>query len=118
MHGLCHRRRGAYWCIAPQEHQCICGKKAKQETCKKIRMARAKEAGEVTGFSPGGVCPFEVEGAELLIDRGLSEYELICPAAGNDASGVPVIFDRLRECTDARIVDVMESVNLTQDEQD
>ncbi|MES9902876.1 MAG: YbaK/EbsC family protein [Sedimenticola sp.] len=96
-----------YLAICPGDRR-ICSKKAKQETGTKIRMARVDETERVTGFKPGGVCPFGVEGAELLIDRGLSEYEVIYPAAGNDASGVPVTFERLCDITGARVVDVMD----------
>jgi len=86
----------------------ICNKKMKQSTGTKVRMARGDETEQVTGYRPGGVCPFGVEQAELLIDIGLAEYPLIYPAAGNDASGVPVTFDHLQAITGARPVDVME----------
>jgi prolyl-tRNA editing enzyme YbaK/EbsC (Cys-tRNA(Pro) deacylase) len=71
-------------------------------------MARGDETETVTGFRPGGVCPFGVEGVETLLDIGLAEYPLIYPAAGNDASGVPVTFEQLKRITGGRVVDVME----------
>jgi len=95
-----------YLVICPGDRR-ICSKKAKQEIGSKVRMANGDETEAATGFKPGGVCPFGVEGVEVLIDKGLAEYETIYPAAGNDASGVPMTFTQLQEITKARVVDVM-----------
>ncbi|TVT51582.1 MAG: YbaK/EbsC family protein, partial [Sedimenticola thiotaurini] len=67
----------------------VCSKKMKQAVGTKVRMARVDETEMVTGFKPGGVCPFGVMGVEILIDIGLSDYATIYPASGTDASGVP-----------------------------
>lgn len=96
-----------YLAVCPGDLR-VCSKKMKQATGTKVRMARGEETEQVTGYRPGGVCPFAVEQAELLIDIGLQRYPLIYPAAGNDASGVPVTFSRLLEITGARPVDIME----------
>jgi prolyl-tRNA editing enzyme YbaK/EbsC (Cys-tRNA(Pro) deacylase) len=48
-----------------------------------------------------------VEGLDILIDKRLADYETIYPAAGNDASGVPVTFTQLQAITQAQVVDVM-----------
>mgnify|MGYP006299388357 CR=1 FL=1 len=63
----------------------------------KTRMATAEETEEVTGFRPGGVCPFGTESVPIFIDEALSQYDIVYPAAGNDASGVPMSFDELVE---------------------
>ncbi|HOP29312.1 MAG TPA: YbaK/EbsC family protein [Spirochaetota bacterium] len=68
----------------------------------KARMATAEEVYESTGFRPGGVSPFGVTGIDILIDESLAEYETVYPSAGNDASGVPVTYDRLLEITGNR----------------
>jgi prolyl-tRNA editing enzyme YbaK/EbsC (Cys-tRNA(Pro) deacylase) len=86
----------------------VCSKKVKQAVGVKTRMARFEETESVTGFKPGGVCPFGVEGMEIFIDVGLAQYEIIYPAAGNDASGVPVDFESLKLIIGAREVDIME----------
>ncbi len=65
----------------------------------KVRMATPEETLKATGFNPGGVCPFGVEGITIFIDRGLQKYETIYPAAGTDSSGVPVGFDKLLAVT-------------------
>lgn len=73
----------------------------------KARMATADETYEITGFKPGGVCPFGVEGVDIFIDQGLEEYPTIYPAAGTDASGVPMSFSQLQAISNARVCDVM-----------
>ncbi len=95
-----------YLAICPGDRR-ICSKKAKLAIGSKVRMADADETEAATGFKPGGVCPFGLEDLEILIDKGLAVYETIYPAAGNDASGVPVTFTQLQTITKARVVDVM-----------
>ncbi|MBU1567414.1 MAG: YbaK/EbsC family protein [Proteobacteria bacterium] len=67
----------------------------------KHRMATHEETFAVTGFRPGGVCPFGLTGSgvEILLDVSLDEYETIYPAAGTDATGVPMSPARLVEVT-------------------
>lgn len=95
-----------YLAICPGDRR-ICTKKARQEIGSRVRMANSEEAETATGFKPGGVCPFGVKDIEILIDRRLSDYPTIYPAAGNDASGVPMTFEQLKAITGARAVDLM-----------
>jgi len=69
-------------------------------------MTDADETERVTGYRPGGVCPFALEGVEILLDRELELYPTIYPAAGTDATGVPLTFALLAEITGGRIVDL------------
>jgi prolyl-tRNA editing enzyme YbaK/EbsC (Cys-tRNA(Pro) deacylase) len=64
----------------------------KRATGVKHRMANAEETQTATGFRPGGVCPFGLDGSgiEILLDGSLDAYEIVYPAAGTDATGVPV----------------------------
>ncbi|WP_275098348.1 YbaK/EbsC family protein [Sedimenticola hydrogenitrophicus] len=101
-------KNGSFFLAVCPGDRRVCSKKMKNETGTKVRMARGDETETVTGFRPGGVCPFGVEGVETLLDIGLAEYPLIYPAAGNDASGVPVTFEQLKQITGGRVVDVME----------
>jgi prolyl-tRNA editing enzyme YbaK/EbsC (Cys-tRNA(Pro) deacylase) len=71
----------------------------------KSRMATAEETLAATGFRPGGVCPFGVEGIELLLDESLAAYGTLYPAAGTDSSGVPLDFETLKRITGGRLVD-------------
>ncbi len=74
----------------------------------KARMATAEETLAATGFSPGGVCPFGIQGFDIFVDESLRAYEAIYPAAGTDASGVPMTFELLLAVTGARVCDVSD----------
>lgn len=82
-------------------------KKLKAALGVKARLATVEETEAKTGFRPGGVCPFAIDHLPIFIDESLSRFETIYPAAGNDASGVPVSFSALRELVNAEICDVM-----------
>jgi prolyl-tRNA editing enzyme YbaK/EbsC (Cys-tRNA(Pro) deacylase) len=68
-------------------------------------MTGPEETERVTGYRPGGVCPFALDGVEILLDRELGQYETVYPAAGTDATGVPTTLDQLARITGGRIVD-------------
>jgi len=72
----------------------------------RVSMTDAEETERVTGYRPGGVCPFALEGVEILLDRELELYPTIYPAAGTDATGVPLTFSLLAEITGGRVVDL------------
>jgi len=95
-----------YLAVCPGDLR-ICNKKAKTIIGSRVRMAQASETLHETGFRPGGVCPFGLDNLEILIDQRLSGYATIYPAAGNDASGVPMTFSQLQAITGAKIVDIM-----------
>ena len=80
----------------------------KRATGAKHRMASAEETREVTGFLPGGVCPFGLADAPvaILLDASLDEYDTIYPAAGTDATGVPLSPAYLLEITGGVKVEV------------
>jgi prolyl-tRNA editing enzyme YbaK/EbsC (Cys-tRNA(Pro) deacylase) len=72
----------------------------------KVSMADADETERVTGFRPGGVCPFGLEGVEILLDRDLGGLGTVYPAAGTDATGVPTNLEQLAGITGGRVVDL------------
>jgi prolyl-tRNA editing enzyme YbaK/EbsC (Cys-tRNA(Pro) deacylase) len=72
----------------------------------KVSMTNADETERVTGFRPGGVCPFGLVGVEILLDRELGSLGIVYPAAGNDATGVPTTLEQLARITGGRIVDI------------
>jgi prolyl-tRNA editing enzyme YbaK/EbsC (Cys-tRNA(Pro) deacylase) len=76
-------------------------------------MASGEEAFAATGFGPGAVCPFGVDRTiSVFIDRSLSAYETIYPAAGTDSSGVPMSFDVLVAITGGIVGDFLTEVGL------
>ncbi|MFP4048844.1 MAG: YbaK/EbsC family protein [Desulfovermiculus sp.] len=93
--------------ILPGDKKLASGK-FKQVTGIKYRMATADEALEQTGFRIGGVCPFGVNGIQVFIDQGLGQFDLIYPAAGTDASGVPMHLDDLVRITNGRVCDIAQ----------
>jgi len=88
----------------------IVSSKLKQLIGKKSRMANDEETRNLTGFYPGGVCPFGITGVKIYIDKSLSEHETIYPAAGTDSSGVPMSFKKLLEITDGTLCNVTTKV--------
>lgn len=82
-------------------------RKLKQTFGVKARFANPEETEAITGFRPGGVSPFGLNGLSIFIDTSLQRFEIIYPAAGNDASGVPLSFTRLQQITNASVCDVM-----------
>ena len=74
----------------------------------KTRMARYEETVSATGFEPGGVCPFGIDGhIRILIDESLSQYPMIYPAAGTSGSGVPMTFEQLVSITGGQVGDFL-----------
>ena len=73
----------------------------------KVSMTTAEETERVTGFRPGGVCPFALDGVEILLDRELGRYESVFPAAGTDATGVPITLAQLAQITGGKVVDFL-----------
>ncbi len=106
---LLKAKTGQFYLVLCPGDKRICSKKARQAIGSRVRMAQGEETAQITGFKPGGVCPFGLDDVEVLIDQGLSQYETIYPAAGNDASGVPITFAQLQAITQARVVDVMQA---------
>jgi prolyl-tRNA editing enzyme YbaK/EbsC (Cys-tRNA(Pro) deacylase) len=90
--------------VAPGDRK-VSNAKLKAAFGVKSRMATAEETLAATGFKPGGVCPFGVEGVEILLDRSLANYGTLYPAAGTDSSGVPLDFETLKRITGGRLVD-------------
>lgn len=97
-----------YLVLCPGDRK-ISSSKLKSVLGVKSRMANAEETFQATGFHPGGVCPFGIEGIDIYIDETLNRYDRgVYPAAGNSASGVPMTFKQLREITGALLCDCTE----------
>ena len=74
---------------------------------KKVKFADAESVVRITGFEPGGVCPFGLDGSiKICLDRGLFDYDVVYAAAGTANSALPVAPERLRGIVGAGVVDV------------
>jgi prolyl-tRNA editing enzyme YbaK/EbsC (Cys-tRNA(Pro) deacylase) len=101
-------KNGRYFMVLAPGDRRVSSSKLKAVTGVKSRMASAEEALAATGFGPGGVCPFGIDpGIAVFIDRGLSAYDRIFPAAGTDSSGVPMTFDALVAVTGGTVGDYL-----------
>jgi len=99
-------KNGKYYMVLCPGDRKVSGSKLKGAIGVKSRMANASETHSATEFLPGGVCPFGIEGIEILLDIHLKSHATIYPAAGTDASGVPMTFDQLQEISKGRVCDL------------
>ncbi len=99
---------GRYFMVVCPGDRRLSNSRLKAVTGVKSRMATAEEALAATGFGPGGVCPFGIgTGIALYIERSLSQYDTIYPAAGTDSSGVPMTFEQLVSITGGTVGDFL-----------
>ena len=75
----------------------------------KPKMASAEECMENTGFSPGGVCPFGLKNARILLDESMKRFNVVYAAAGTSNTAVPVTFEQLLEVTGGEAVDICKT---------
>ncbi|MFM2481903.1 YbaK/EbsC family protein [Celerinatantimonas sp. YJH-8] len=81
--------------------------KFKQRFGVKPRMLKAEEVEPLTGFVPGGVCPFAAKsGVQVFCDQSLQAHFEILPAGGSRNSGVRITPQRLADICQAQWVDV------------
>ena len=104
---LLHGKDGKYRMVVLAGDKKLQNNKLKALFGVKTSMAGPEETLRVTGFPPGGVCPFGLDGTlEIYLDKSLEKYETIYPAAGTDSTGVPCTFRELLEITGAALCDV------------
>jgi prolyl-tRNA editing enzyme YbaK/EbsC (Cys-tRNA(Pro) deacylase) len=94
-----------YLVVCPGDRR-VSSPKFKECTGTKGTLASAEETKTATGFLPGGVCPFGVDNAEILIDKELSQYEVVYPAAGTDSTLVEISFEKLVSITGGKVCDL------------
>ena len=83
--------------------------KIKRLCGEKMSMTNAEETFAITGFRPGGVCPFGVEAISVYVDESLSTWATIYPAAGTNSTGVPTTYAQLLSITGGLTCDVTSS---------
>jgi prolyl-tRNA editing enzyme YbaK/EbsC (Cys-tRNA(Pro) deacylase) len=75
----------------------------------KVLLPAADEVLLLTGYAPGGVCPFLLpDSLPVLLDRSLLRFATIYPAAGSDRSSVAISTSQLYTLTGGREVEVCE----------
>lgn len=85
----------------------IDNKKFKQFFGVKARMLPTEEVAILTGYPPGGVCPFAaLDGVNVYCDQSLNQYDEVIPAGGSANSGVKITPERLASITSATWIDV------------
>jgi prolyl-tRNA editing enzyme YbaK/EbsC (Cys-tRNA(Pro) deacylase) len=73
----------------------------------KVRLPESHEVIEITGYAPGGVCPFLLPAdLEILVDSSMRRFPLVYAAAGNEHSAVPISVDQLLAITNGTEVAV------------
>jgi prolyl-tRNA editing enzyme YbaK/EbsC (Cys-tRNA(Pro) deacylase) len=71
-----------------------------------VRMAKADEARDATGYAIGGVPPFGYdEPVDALFDRDLLRFDVIYAAAGTPDAVFPIAPDRLLAVSGATVAD-------------
>jgi prolyl-tRNA editing enzyme YbaK/EbsC (Cys-tRNA(Pro) deacylase) len=103
---------GRYFLVVCPGDRRVSSGKLKAAVGVKSRMAAGEEAREATGYPPGGVCPFGLDGRiSIFLDEALSRYTRIYPAAGTDSSGVPMSFDDLKAITGGTVGDFLAELD-------
>ncbi len=68
----------------------------------KPSMIPREKVEELTGFQPGGVCPFGIPaGIPVWLDISMKRFEYIHPAGGNEFTSVKLTPDELEKATDS-----------------
>jgi prolyl-tRNA editing enzyme YbaK/EbsC (Cys-tRNA(Pro) deacylase) len=98
-------KEGGYFMVVCPGDKRIPAAALKRAAGSKLSMTEPGETERVTGYRPGGVCPFAVEGVEILLDEALGGYSTVYPAAGTDTTGVATNLAELARITGGRIVD-------------
>ncbi len=80
--------------------------KFKKKVGTKPKMASFEECETVTGFKPGGVCPFALKNKiKIFIDKSMERFDVVYAAAGTANTAVPITIDQLLSITQGELVD-------------
>lgn len=73
----------------------------------KVKLADAETIAAVTGFPPGGVCPFALrQPVRILIDESMRRFPVVYIAAGSPHSAAPVTVEQLLAITGGELGDL------------
>ena len=69
----------------------------------KPHMIPREQVVDITGFQPGGVCPFAVpKGIPVWLDVSMKRFEYVHPAGGNEFTSVKISPDELEQIIDTQ----------------
>lgn len=75
----------------------------------KLRLARAEEVRELTGFAIGGVSPFGLkQKLPVYLDESLLRFDCVYCAAGTPNSMFGISPQELIRCTEAKVIALLE----------
>ena len=75
----------------------------------KVKLPQGDEVETLTGYLPGGVCPFMLPAdLPILLDASLQRFPVVYAAAGNSHSAVPVTVAQLQQLTGAALAEVCD----------
>lgn len=75
--------------------------------CGKVKMPDAEAIMALTGFPPGGICPFALpRPIPILVDASMNRYPVVHIAAGSPRSAAPVTVEQLLAITGGELVDL------------
>lgn len=73
----------------------------------KPKLAKPEECIKITGFPPGGVCPFALDNSvKVLIDKSMERFDVVYAAAGTANTAVPITVKELLMVTNGELVDL------------
>jgi len=76
----------------------------------KPRFASSDECKELTGYEPGGVCPFALKTEiDIFLDKSIERFSQVYAAAGTANTAVPLNMEQLLYITNGKIVDICDS---------
>lgn len=82
-------------------------KKLKQQLGYKVKFATPEQVMDITGFTPGGVCPFALKKTiPIFLDTSMQRFPVVYAAAGNAHSAVPVTVEQLVQVTGGQVCDL------------
>ena len=76
----------------------------------RVSMAGPEAAEEITGFPPGGVCPFALKTRlPIFLDKSLGRFPIVYAAAGSPYSLVPISLEALKSITRGEVLDLSKN---------
>lgn len=76
----------------------------------KAKMMSPDECLELLGHAPGGLCPFALKTpVEVFLDKSLTIYDIVYPAAGASNNCLAIALDELATLTGASWIDVCKT---------